>query len=421
MKLLVFAHTPPPHHGQSYMVQLLLNGLGGNRRRGPVDKPSPFGIECYHVNARVSKQLEDIGDFRPAKLLLLLWYCIEAIYVHFRHGVENFYYVPAPGKKSALYRDWLVMFLCRPFFKRTILHWHASGLAKWLETSVQIRTRAVTYSAARQVDLSIVLSDYGRADAEKLFPRRIAVVGNGIPDPCPMFQTEVLPRRRARLAVRQLLNSGQPAAAALRATAGADPEVLKLLFMAHCTRDKGLFEAVQGAIRASEKLAVRRSPISIRLQVAGQFMHRDEEAEFKRMSSATGKGVVEYVGFVSGDRKQQLLVEADVFCFPSHLESFGLVLAEAMAFGLPIVTSRCGALPEVMSDDYPGLVDVRAPEQVADALLRMMTEEPFERLRQRFEALFTVDSHLSRLAEALHSVENGAPVAATVPASPFRN
>lgn len=416
MKLLVFAHTPPPHHGQSYMVQLLLHGLGGDRRRGKAKAASPFGVECYHVNARVSKQLEDIGDFRPAKLLLLLWYCLEAIYVRFRHGVENFYYVPAPGKKSALYRDWLVMFLCRPFFKRTILHWHASGLAKWLETSVQIRTRAVTYNAARQADLSIVLSDYGRADAEKLFPRRIAVVGNGIPDPCPTFPTEVLPRRRARLAVRRLLDSAQPVPAELRAAAGADPQVLRLLFMAHCTREKGLFEAVQGAIRAGERLAARRSPISVRLQVAGQFMHRDEEESFRRLSSATGSRVVEYVGFVSGDRKRQLLVEADVFCFPSHLESFGLVLAEAMAFGLPIVTSRCGALPEVMSDDYPGLVDVRAPEQVADAVLRMMSEEPFERLRQRFEALFTVDSHLSRLAEALHSVESDTPPpAATEP------
>ncbi len=33
MKLLVFAHTPPPHHGQSYMVQLMLEGFGGDARR----------------------------------------------------------------------------------------------------------------------------------------------------------------------------------------------------------------------------------------------------------------------------------------------------------------------------------------------------------------------------------------------------
>jgi len=33
MKLLVYAHTPPPHHGQSYMVQLMVHGFGGDHRR----------------------------------------------------------------------------------------------------------------------------------------------------------------------------------------------------------------------------------------------------------------------------------------------------------------------------------------------------------------------------------------------------
>src|ERR1051325_1604143 len=141
MKVLVFAHTPPPHHGQSYMVQLMLDGFDGDRRRRPT-AGSAHGVHCYHVNARISKKLEDIGDFRFGKFLLLLGYCAQAIWYRFRYGVENFYYIPAPGKKSALYRDWLVMFLCRPFFKRLILHWHAAGLAKWLEMSVQIRSRS---------------------------------------------------------------------------------------------------------------------------------------------------------------------------------------------------------------------------------------------------------------------------------------
>lgn len=64
MKLLVFAHTPPPHHGQSYMVQLMLEGLGGDRRKqGRSSPPNPGaerGIECYHVNARVLKRLKYI-------------------------------------------------------------------------------------------------------------------------------------------------------------------------------------------------------------------------------------------------------------------------------------------------------------------------------------------------------------------------
>src|SRR5229473_5067467 len=237
MKLLVFAHTPPPHHGQSYMVQLMLQGLGGDRRCSPAGREgTALGVECYHVNARLSKRLEDIGDLRVGKLLLLLWYCLQAIWCRFRHGATNFYYIPAPGKRSALYRDWVVMLICRWFFKRVILHWHAAGLAKWLETSVQIRTRALTYQLMKRADLSIVLSRYNRADAEKLFGQHITVVSNGIPDPCPDFAREVLPRRLGRFAARRkLLAEGQPGAMG-SPDAGGEPRMLcSILYLAHCT------------------------------------------------------------------------------------------------------------------------------------------------------------------------------------------
>src|SRR5215813_6836672 len=212
MKLLLFAHTPPPHHGQSYMVQLMLEGFGGDhRRRTPSSPGQPaanrLGIECYHINSRLSRRLEDIGDFRPAKFLLLLGYCIQAIWCRMRYGIQTLYYVPAPGKRSALFRDWLVMFLCRPFFNRLILHWHAAGLGKWLETSVQIGYRSFTYRMLKKADLSIVLSRYNRSDAEKLLATRIKVVNNGIPDPAPQFDAEIQPRRQARLEARRRLLS----------------------------------------------------------------------------------------------------------------------------------------------------------------------------------------------------------------------
>lgn len=416
MKLLVFAHTPPPYHGQSYMVQLMLAGFGGDQRRGgriPPDGlsaglPDPhrdLDIECYHVNVRLSKELEDIGDLRIGKFILLLGYCLQAIWCRFRYGVTNFYYVPAPGKRSALYRDWVVMILCRPFFKRVILHWHASGLAKWLETHVQIRSRSVTYNLTRQADLSIVLSNYGQADADKFYPSRVAVVGNGIPDPCADCASKVLPRRHARAEARRLLLAGQPLPPEVAAAAGWEPDVFRVLFLAHCTRDKGLFEAAEGAVLANRLLKARKSPVRLKLAVAGQFVHAEEEAEFHRLCAGEGSEVLEYVGFASGDKKRRLFEDADVFCFPSYLESFGLVLVEAMAFGLPIVTTRCGALPEVMPPGLPGLVDAKSPDQVADALLQMMAPQPYEQLRDRFAEHYTVQKHLANLAAALHSLE----------------
>lgn len=126
MKLLVFAHVPPPYHGQGYGVQFMLSGFGDDARK-PRDKSSArngYGIECYHVNARFSKRPEDIRKFQAGKPFLILFYCLQAIWCRFRYGVTNFYYVPASGGRVALYCDWLVMFVCRPFFKKIIFHWH---------------------------------------------------------------------------------------------------------------------------------------------------------------------------------------------------------------------------------------------------------------------------------------------------------
>ena len=84
MKLVVFAHTPPPHHGQSYMVQLMLAGFGGDARKRKSDAPDPHGIECYHVNARFSRGLEDIGEFQGGKIFLIFWFCLQAIWIKLR-------------------------------------------------------------------------------------------------------------------------------------------------------------------------------------------------------------------------------------------------------------------------------------------------------------------------------------------------
>ena len=103
---------------------------------------------------------------------------------------------------------------------------------------MQIHSRSITYRLLKRVDLSIVLSQYNKGDAEKLFARRIAVVGNGIPDPCPQFAAAVMPRRRARLAARVKLLAGQQLDLAERAEAGGDPQVFKVLFLLRTARAK---------------------------------------------------------------------------------------------------------------------------------------------------------------------------------------
>src|ERR1700722_11933293 len=233
MKLLVFAHVPPPYHGQSAAVKLMLEHFGGDRRKRKFRRrpPGHYGIEFYHVNARFSKTLEDVGELQVGKVLMVLFYCLQAIWCRFRYGVDTFFYIPAPGKPIALYRDWLVLLVCRPFFKNVIFNWRAAGLAKWLETNTNNWMRRFTYKRMKNADASIVLSDFSRIDAEKFMARRVITVAGGISDPCPNFNNEILPRRRENVAIRKKILGGD-----FQIQKESDKTV-NVVFIAHCTRE----------------------------------------------------------------------------------------------------------------------------------------------------------------------------------------
>src|SRR5207244_8263115 len=108
---------------------------------------------------------------------------------------------------------------------------------------------------------------------------------------------------------------------------------------------------------------------------------------------------------------------ADLLCFPTFFENENqpVNLIEAMAFGLPILTTRWRSLPEIFPAGYTGLVDPRAPEQIAEALVRLLTTESGEALRHIFERHFTLHSYLAGLSAAFCRVEQGRPDAAPAP------
>jgi len=106
---------------------------------------------------------------------------------------------------------------------------------------------------------------------------------------------------------------------------------------------------------------------------------------------ALGDTVV-FLGEVS---RAQLSVEyvcADCFCLPTIQEGFGLVFAEAMAAGLPVVACRAAAVPEIVIDGRTGLlVNPERPDEVATALEKLLTnpglrKEFGEEARRRVEA-----------------------------------
>ncbi|MFM8878822.1 MAG: glycosyltransferase [Verrucomicrobiota bacterium] len=370
MKLLVFAHVPPPHHGQSQMVKLMVDGFR--------ERPS-LGIEVLHVDARLSSGMADVGTVRGGKIRVLWGYCREALRHSREQRCRTLYYIPSPPKRSSLYRDFLVMALIRWRFERVILHWHAVGLGAWLQSEAFFWERWLATACLGRVRRALVLAESNRADAEMLRPRSVMVVSNGIPDPCPDFSGD-LGARRSGLASRP---------------------GIEVLFMAHCTRDKGLFGAVEAVVAANASGNPARR---FRLTVAGSFLSEAEEAEFReRIRSSDASGCVEIVGFVTGLEKDRLLRRADVFLFPTYFANEGqpLNLIEALAYGLPCVTTRWRSIPEYFPADYPGLCVPRDIPALARALHAVVEQVDGRELRREYERRFAVGPRLEALAAAI--------------------
>jgi len=83
---------------------------------------------------------------------------------------------------------------------------------------------------------------------------------------------------------------------------------------------------------------------------------------------------VECVGRVSRKRIGDLYSAADVFVFPSLFEGFGLVLLEAMASGLPIVTTTNTAGPDLIEDGIEGFICAPGDRQALVEKMRVLAE-----------------------------------------------
>ena len=371
MKLLVFAQTPPPHHGQSAMIRLLLEELG---------RPGQ-GFELYHVNLRLSETSSDVGRWQLRKLFPLLAACGKALYLRWRHGPMIFYYVPAPAKRGALYRDWLVMLLCRPFFKQVVLHWHAVGLGQWVETIATGFERTITRSLLGKVDLSIVLAPELIPDVETFWPKHVAIVQNSLPE------TGVLPPPRHRDA----------------------SDRYEILFIGLCSAEKGFFDTLEAVA-----LLHAHKPGAYRLTIAGAF---DSPASEKRFKARAGEltSAVRFVGFADGEAKRKLFSESDVFCLPTYYQHEGqpLVLIEALAHDVPIVTTKWRAIPSMLPMKHVWYVHPGRPEQIAEAIFQARRAgEAKGVLREHYLLNYTPAQHVTALKKALRSVESPAPTSA---------
>jgi glycosyltransferase involved in cell wall biosynthesis len=122
-------------------------------------------------------------------------------------------------------------------------------------------------------------------------------------------------------------------------------------------------------LRALKELSSQKSP-EFSLTIVGSGPLKTE-----LQSLSTDLGVEKMITWKG--RLQEVIHfyrSLDVFVLPSDYEGFGLVLLEAMSQGIPVIARRISAIPEVLGEDHPGLVDSVSPVDLA-LKIRMLTSD----------------------------------------------
>jgi glycosyltransferase involved in cell wall biosynthesis len=141
-----------------------------------------------------------------------------------------------------------------------------------------------------------------------------------------------------------------------------------LLFLSRIDPKKN----IEGLLQALQ--LVRAKNLNVTLNIAGDGDVRYISALQSLARTLGIAGHVNWLGYVEGDKKREVLTKASAFVLPSYSENFGIVVAEALAAGLPCLVSRGVAISDEVETAGAGIVVGTAPEDIAAGLERLMAD-----------------------------------------------
>lgn len=180
-----------------------------------------------------------------------------------------------------------------------------------------------------------------------------------------------------------------------------------LLFLSRVERSKGLWELLEAYA------LLKACDPEYRLVIAGDG---PDLTALKQRAAELGLEDVIFPGFVVGEEKLRCLRESSVFCFPSYSEGMPLAVLEALAMGLPVVSSAVGGLGDILTDGEHGVLLTLLPEdshcrrfdpmEIASAIKRLSEDPESSRVIGQRNACYARDrfapGEVARNLEAIY-------------------
>jgi glycosyltransferase involved in cell wall biosynthesis len=279
------------------------------------------------------------------------------------------------SKQGSTFRK---MMLARMAMRRgmpVVFHAHSGGYAAFL-SGLPKALKDLVCATLQRADRIIVLSSQWRdyyVNECGIDPTKVRVMPN------PTRIPRELPNRETRRAIQ-------------------------FLFLGRISNAKGAFDLLQAfsQLRCEE-------PSAVRLVFAG-----DGEVEKMREQARSLGDRVRVFAWIDAQRRDELLRESDVFVLPSYAEGMPMSLLEAMAFGMPVITTNVGGIPDVVADKVEGRLIEAGQIATLSRAMQQMLDDRSARLRMGSNARaraeeFDVERYAEKLI-ALYTEVAEAPV-----------
>lgn len=367
--LLIVGATPPPVHGCSIVIRFMLDGDLAKRFR------------VLHLDIADRRNLDNLGRFDITNVLLGLRHGVQFTAMLLRERPDVVYLILSQNRWAFL-RD--LVFILPAVLTGTpfVAHLQAGRMVPFIRETDRV-TRALALWSLRKAARVLALGKRFRDELLATAPDvKVEIVPNAVPDVFAPIER-------------------------------AENDVIRVLYLGSLIPSKGFPDLVEAALRLRGR--------NVRITFAGSPVGPEAARAIERAKTLAPE-VFDFVGVVEGERKRALLESSDIFAFPTfyEYEAHPFVVLEAMAAGLPILTTEWAAIPETVRHEREALiVQPRDIQALSEALARLCENRDLrirlgEAARARYVEMYTTTAWSRRLADVFESVVTADTV---VPAS----
>ena len=344
-KILFILHLPPPVHGAAMVGQYIAQSQLINSN-----------FDSSILNLQTSACLAECGKGLLSKIWIFLRLYLKVI-TNLWGKRYDLCYLSINAKGPAFYKEMIVVLIVKLFGCPIVYHYHNKGVSEHQKNWLSNLLYRLQFSNSRTILLSRRLySDV----AKYIRPEQVYYCPNGIPDANSDRPIEFLHNKRIEKNAREVL------------------------FVSNLMKSKGVLVLLE----AFKILHTKAVPFHAVLIGAPMDIDQKELETFLQKNGLSEK--VQYVGKKYGAEKSEYFERAELFVFPTLNDVFGLVNLEAMQYGLSIISTDEGAIPEIVIDGFNGYILAKNDPLALAEKIEFLLERPDLRLimgqkgRERF-------------------------------------